>query len=91
MAKQTVEKVQEKLKVGVEKVIADVKELVATAKEGFVDLKAEAAASGVGNTVADAVVPYLPLPWYVPSWVAKGIIKDAVDKAIAKAIKSRNK
>lgn len=85
--KQTVETVHAELKAGIDKVIKDVEDLVATSKDAFTKLKAEADVSGIGNIVADSIVPFLPLPWYVPSWVARGVVKDAVDKAVAKAVK----
>lgn len=86
-SKETVEKIKARMQKDVKEVVADIKEMIAGSIESYAELKTVAASGEVGTVVADEVVPLLPLPWYVPQWVAKLAVKNAVDAALLKLMK----
>jgi len=84
--KATINKIRKRLEKEVKEAITEIEDVVEASFESFAELKGIGDYSEVGGVIADEVVPRLPLPWYVPVWVAKLAVKNAIDKAITKAL-----
>ena len=85
--KETVQKLEKALKKDITSIVEDVKVIVADAAEAYKELKGGVDTKELGQVVASVIVPQLPLPWYVPAFVAEMVIANAVTKAADKVTK----
>lgn len=82
--KDKLQKVIDDLKKQVDVVSKDVETLVTAAVQNYNELKGTITPADVTDIIVEVVLPKLPLPWYVPTFVAKAVIGAWVTKVLAK-------
>jgi len=82
--KDKLQKVVDDLKKQLDVVTKNIEALVTTAVQDYNELKGTITPTDITDVIVDVVLPKLPLPWYVPAFVAKAVIGAWVTKVLTK-------
>ena len=78
------QKIKDRVTKDIQDAVADLKDVIAAAKETFDNLKTEVPPDELADIILTVALPYLHLPWYVPNFVVKAALVKTITDLEAK-------